>query len=126
MIIDDLTDPAGPSLALWRIGFLKDILKALKENGIASFQTAYLREEFAKRTRKNLKEVFPFFKIHKAFVGCFPLDEHTFSFGSKKIDFDKISFKEIKNKYKKLNLKTKYYSPEIHFASLVFPKIYQM
>jgi len=119
VIIDDLTDPIGPSLALWRIKFYKDILKALKEDGVTGFQTAYLREKFAKRTRKNLEKVFSFFKVHKAFVGCFPFDEHTFSFGSKKIDFNKFTFKEINKKFKKLNLKTKYYSPEIHFTSYV-------
>jgi spermidine synthase len=122
IIIGDLTDPTGPSLQLWKTGFYKDILRALKENGVAAFQTAYLKEKFAKRARKKIRKIFPFFKIHKAFVGCFPFDEHTFSFGSKKIDFDKVSFDGIKEKFKKLNLKTKYYSPEIHFASAILPK----
>jgi len=122
VIIDDLTDPTGPSMALWTTKFYRDISQALKENGVAAFQTAYLKERFAKRARKKLKKIFPYFKFHKAFVSCFPFDEHTFSFGSKKIDFDKFSFKEINKKYKKPNLKTKYYSPEIHFASAVFPK----
>lgn len=122
VIIDDLTDPTGPSRALWTTKFYRDASRALKENGVAAFQTAYLKEKFAKKARKKLKKVFPFFKIHKAFVGCFPFDEHTFSFGSKKLDFDKRSYNEIEKKYKKLKLKTKYYSPEIHFVSQVLPK----
>jgi len=122
IIIDDLTDPKGPSFVLWQTGFYKDILRALKENGVAAFQTAYLKEKFAKRARKRIRKVFPFFKVHKAFVGCFPFDEHTFSFGSKKINFDKVTLKEVKSKYKKLNLRAKYYSPEIHFSSQVLPK----
>ncbi len=124
VIIVDLTDPKGPSLELWKTGFYRDVFKALKENGVAAFQTAYLKERFAKRARKKLKKVFPLFKVHRAFVDCFPLDEHTFSFGSKKIDFDKVTLKEINKKFKKLNLKTKYYCPEIHFASQVLPKIF--
>jgi spermidine synthase len=123
VIIDDLTDPTGPSAALWTTKFYRDICRVLKEDGVAAFQTAYLKERFAKRARKRLKKVFPFFKIHKAFVASFPFDEHTFSIGSKKIDFDKITFKDIEKKFKKLNLKTKYYSPGIHFASAVFPNI---
>jgi len=122
IIINDLTDPCGSSKVLWKIGFYKDISRALKENGVAAFQTAYFREKFAKKARKKIKKAFTFFKIHKAHVGCFPFDEHTFSFGSKKIDFDKVTFEEIKKKYKKLNLQTKYYSPEIHFSSAVLPK----
>jgi len=122
VIINDLTDPTELSLVLWKPQFYKDILKALKERGVAVFQTAYLKERFAKKARKIIKKVFPFFKIHKAFVGCFPFDEHTFSFGSKKINFDKVSFKKINKKFKKLHLETKYYSPEIHFTSVVLPK----
>ena len=122
IIINDLTDPSGLSLALWRAGFYRDILKALKEDGVAAFQTAFFKEEFAKEARKMIKRVFPFFKVHKAFVGCFPFDEHTFSFASKKIDFDKTTFKQIQKRYKKLKTKTKYYSPQIHSASQVFPK----
>jgi len=122
IIICDSTDPYGPSMPLFQVRFYKDILKALKEKGIFAAQTAYLKERFAKKARKKIRKVFPFFKAHKAFVGCFPFDEHTFSFGSKKIDFDKVTYKKIEEKYKKLNLKTKYYSPEIHFSSAVLPK----
>jgi len=123
IIINDLTDPNGLSLVLWRTGFYKDTLKALKEGGVAAFQTAYLKEGFAKEARKTIKKVFPFFKAHKAFVGCFPFDEHTFSFASKKIDFNKITFKEIQKRHKKLKIKTKYYSPCIHSISQVLENI---
>jgi spermidine synthase len=119
VIIEDLTDPKTISMNLWKIGFFKDVFNALKEDGIAAFQSGYLREPFAKKARRNIKEVFPFLKIHRAFVPCFPFDEHTFSSGSKKINFNKISFDAIKKKHKKLNLKTRYYSPEIHFASAI-------
>ena len=122
IIIDDLTDPTGPSAALWGAGFYRDIYHALKDRGVVAFQTAYLKDKFAKKARQKIKETFPFFKIHKAFVGCFPFDEHTFSLGSKRIDFNKISLKKIKEKSKRLNLKTKYYSPEIHFSSAVLPE----
>lgn len=120
VIINDVTDPIGPSLALWTAKFYKDIFNALKKEGVASFQTAYITERFAKKARKKLRKIFPFFKVHKAFVGCFPFDEHTFSFGSKKVNFEKFTLKQIKDKFEKLNIKTKYYSPEIHFSSQVF------
>ncbi|KPJ71647.1 hypothetical protein AMJ50_01200 [Parcubacteria bacterium DG_74_3] len=120
VIINDLTDPTGPSLTLWTKLFYRDIFRALKEKGIASFQTAYIEEKFAKRARKRLKKIFPYFRVHKAFVGCFPFNEHTFSFGSKKTDFEKFTLQKIRKKYKKLKIKTKYYTPEIHFASAIF------
>lgn len=121
IIINDLTDPSGVSLFLWTEKFYKDILQSLKQDGIASFQTAYLNEKFAKKSRDKIKKIFPFFKIHRAYVKCFPFDEHTFSVGSKSIDFNKFSFKEIEEKYRRSKIKTKYYNPEIHFASAVLP-----
>ncbi len=35
-----------------------------------------------------------------------------------------IEIKTIRKKFQKVSLKTKYYSPEIHFSSRVLPKIY--
>lgn len=121
IIVDDLTDPTGPSVALWKKAFIKNIKSALKDDGIAAFQTGHLKERFAKKARKNIKKIFPYFKTHKAFVGCFPFDEHAFSFGSKKNNFNKTSPRTIKTRFKKLKIKTRYYSPEIHFASAVLP-----
>jgi len=122
IIIVDSTDYFGPAKKLSEVKFLKDASRALKLDGIFAAQTAYFQERFAKRARKNIKKIFPFFKVHKAFVGCFPFDEHTFSIGSKKINLDKLSYKTVSQKFKKLNLKTKYYTPEIHFTSAVLPK----
>jgi len=122
IIVLDATDYYGPAKKLSEVRFLKDASQALKTEGIFIAQTAYFQEKYAQKIRKNIKKVFPFFELHKAFVGCFPFDEHTFSVGSKKINLNKVSYKKIKEKYKKLNLKTKYYSPEIHFASAILPK----
>ncbi len=117
VIIEDLTDPSPLAKFCWNLRFYKEVLEALKKDGVASFQSGYLKEVFAKKARKDLKKIFPYFEVRKAFVGCFPMDEHTFFLGSKKIDFEKISFKEIERKFKKLKIKTKYYSPKIHFLA---------
>jgi len=122
IVIEDLTDPSGPSMELWKTGFFRDIFKALKRNGISVCQSGNFKEPYAKKARRDIKKIFPFFKVHRAFVGCFPLGEHTFSFGSKKVNFDKINFETISRRFKKTGLKTKYYSPEVHFASKVLPK----
>ena len=117
VIVNDLTDPKGPSLSLWEKEFYKIILNALKKEGIVSIQAGCLREEFSDRLREKIAKNFPFFVLHSAFVDCFPMNEHVFFVGSKGFNFDKISFKEIERKFKKLKLKTKYYSPKIHFCS---------
>jgi spermidine synthase len=119
IIIDDLTDPSGISFHLWEKRFYRKVLRAIRDEGIVSIQAGYLKEKFSEKLRKRMKEVFPNFVLHKAFVDCFPMDEHVFFLASKKINFEKISFKEIEEKFKKLNLKTRYYSPGIHFLSRI-------
>lgn len=126
VIIEDLTDWAGPSIKLWQAGFYRDLSLALKKEGIFAAQTGHFREKFAKETREKIRKIFRFFKILKSFVDYFPFDEYTFSFASKMIDFNKFTFKGIEKKYKKLNIKTKYYSPEIHFSSAVLPRYLKM
>jgi len=117
VIIDDLTDPKGPSLPLWGERFYQKIFRALKRGGIVSMQAGYLREKFSSRLRKKIEKHFKFFVLHSAFVDCFPMGEHVFFIGSKGFDFYKVSFKEILRKFKKLKLKTRYYTPKIHFCS---------
>ncbi len=117
VIFNDLSEPTGPSVLLWKNKFYKDIFNAVKDEGVAAFQSEYLEEKFGLKMRKELGWIFPFLKTHKAFVGCFPFGEYTFSFGSKKIDFNKMDFKKISQKFKKEKIKTKYYSPEAHFVS---------
>jgi spermidine synthase len=119
VIIEDLTDPKGPSLSLWEKKFYLKILKALKEKGIVSMQLGYFKERFSKRLREEVKKHFNFFSIHSAFVDCFPMDEHVFFLGSEDFDFEKISFKQIQRRFQRLKLKTKYYNPKVHFCSKV-------
>ncbi len=121
IIIEDLTDPKTISRECWNKKFYQLIFQALKKDGIASFQTGEFKEPFAKKVRKDLAKIFPFFKIHRAFVRCFPFDEHTFSLCSKTVNFEQIKTQDVEKKFKKLNLKTKYYSPKIHFASQILP-----
>jgi spermidine synthase len=119
VVIDDLTDPSGPSLSLWGKSFYRRIFNAMEKNGIVSIQAGYFKDKFSESLRKKMKEVFENFVLHKAFVDCFPMNEHVFFIGSKELDFDKISFEEIERKFKKLKIKTKYYSPKIHFCSKI-------
>ncbi len=127
VIIIDSTDPNGPSLPLFTKNFYQDVSDSLKKNGIMVAQTGsfYLQLSQIKKIFKILKKIFPFVKIYWAPIPAYQSSAYIFISGSKK-NLDKIDFKKIKEKYKKLNLKTKYYSPEIHFASLVLPKIYRM
>lgn len=124
VIIADATDPTPRDFAigLFKKPFFKDAFFALKSDGLVSNQSGCFSDYFFKESLKNIKKIFPFAEIHKAFIPCFPEMEHTFTVGAK-FDIGKVSQKEIQRRFEKLKEKEfKYYSPEIHFASKVLPK----
>jgi spermidine synthase len=124
VIIIDSTDPIGPSVSLFSKKFYQEVYRALNKNGIMITQSGTLFAQFSqvKKIFNNLKTVFPFVKIHLATIPAYGEGEFSFTVGSKKVNLERINPAVIKNIYKKINLKTKYYSPEIHFSSAILPK----
>ncbi len=124
VIIIDSTDPLGPSLPLFSERFYKNISNALTKKGVMITQSGTFLEQFPqiKRIFNNFKKVFPYVKVYRACVPCYGTGEYSFTMASK-INLNKINFEIINRRYKKLNLKTKYYSPEIHLASGILPQI---
>ena len=128
VIIIDATDPRPRDIAigLFTKKFFRDAKKAMRKEGIISIQSGWFSESFSKMTRRNIKKVFPYFKIHRAFIPCFPFREHTFTLGSQKVNFEKVSMQKIERGFNKSRLRTKYYTPEIHFASGVSLKSWKI
>ena len=128
IIVIDSTDPEGISFGLFSKNFYQDVFEALTEKGIMITQSGTFWGQFfqIKKIFKTLNKVFPIVKIHRACIPSYQEAEFGFTLGSKKIDLNHIDLKNLKERYQKLNLKTKYYSPEIHLASAILPKIYQI
>ena len=127
VVIIDSTDPGGPSMPIFSEKFYCEISRVLTEQGIMIMQSGTFWGQFfqIKKIFKDLKKVFPFVKIYRAGIPSFQEAEHSFTMVSK-INLEKPDFKKIKKRYKKLNLKAKYYSLDIHWASGIMPKIYQI
>ncbi|MDA1337459.1 MAG: polyamine aminopropyltransferase [bacterium] len=121
-IILDSNDPDGVMAGtLFEEKFLRSVKNALTKDGIFSAQTGYISDTFGITARAVMKKVFNFFQLHRAFVGSFPRDEHSFPIASLKIDFTKTTEKVLKKRYKERKISTAYYSPAMHFASGIFP-----
>lgn len=123
VIIIDSTDPSGSSLGLFSKNFYRSVFSALTKKGVMITQSGTFLEQFSeiKKVFNNLKINFPYVKIHQACVPCYGEGEYSFTMASK-INLEKIDFKKIRNRYKQLKSKTKYYSPEIHLASGLLPE----
>ena len=122
VIILDLSDPWGPAKKLISVPFYSDVKKALKKNGVVSVQSGSLscQPDLVALIFQRLKKVFRSVKVHRAPVILYGVGDYSFTLASNS-DL-KPNLAKIKKRFKKLNLKTNYYSPEIHQTSAVLPK----
>jgi spermidine synthase len=123
LVIVDSPDPIGVAKVLFSEKFYKNIFSILKDKGMMIRQTGstILQAQEIKQNYKIIKKVFPFVSVQLAAIPTYIGGFFSFIIASKKINPDNISYKQIRNKYKKLKLETKYYNPEIHFASKRLP-----
>ncbi|MBU2541624.1 MAG: polyamine aminopropyltransferase [Candidatus Omnitrophica bacterium] len=123
IVIVDSPDPVGPAKVLFGKKFYKDIFSILKNRGIMIRQagSSMLQQDELKQNYKLLKKIFPSVTIGLAAIPTYIGGFFSFLIGAKGINFQGLSFRKIESRYKKLNLKTKYYNPQIHFASSKLP-----
>lgn len=133
VIVIDSTDPVGPGKALFEGSFYADVAKSLTKDGVAIFQIGPLLDFnlIVKGTAGKLKKLFAYVNLERLSMpsyscGC----EYCFIVASKTVDPAKLSLATIRERAKKrlgskLNA-LKYYTPEVHQASLVMPKLWQI
>lgn len=120
--IIDSNGPVGPSLTLRSNNFYKEVFKALKKDGMMAAQIGSFLdfENLVKKTFLKLKEIFTYVQIYRLTMPSYHCGEYSFIGVSKKINLNKIDL------FHKSSIQTKYYSPEIHLASLTIPKIWKI
>jgi spermidine synthase len=123
LVIVDSPDPIGVAKVLFSEKFYKNIFSILKDRGMMIRQTGstVLQAQEIKQNYRIIKKVFPFLSVQLAAIPTYIGGFFSFIIASKKINPDNISYKQICSKYKRLNIETKYYNPEIHFASKRLP-----
>jgi len=133
IIAVDSTDPVGPGKVLFRSDFYKNVFEALAKNGIAIFQLGPFLDFnlIIKPTAKKLKNFFSYINTVRLAMpsyscGC----EYCFMLASKSVNPGKIGLAVLKQRLKKrLGSRAKalkYYTPQIHQASLAPPKMWQL
>lgn len=121
VVIVDSSDPLGPSKVLFAKTFYKNIDNILNANGLFIRQTGCLfvqNKEFSSQY-KILKTIFPLVNTQLVSIPTYTGGPFSFIIGAKTIDIEQLNKKRLLEKYKKI--KTNYYNPEIHFASLASP-----
>lgn len=122
LIIIDSPDPFGPSEVFFTKEFYGSCYKALKEDGIMVNQqgSPFYKEDAnaMKRSHKRLAATFPIARTYQAHIPSYAAGYWLFGFASKKYhpidDFNP-------EKWKKLGLKTKYYTTKLHIGCFYLP-----
>lgn len=123
IVIIDSPDPDGQAKVLFSLNFYKNIYNILKSNGMMIRQTgsSLLQPDEIRENYQLLKKIFPIVIPQVAAIPTYIGGFFTFLIGSKKINPANIPVKNIIRKYEGLNLETRYYNPDIHFACMKLP-----
>ncbi len=121
LIILDLPDPSENCKDLISIPFYKKVKKSLRKNGIISVQSGSFTSQpkLVSLINQRLKKVFKFVKVNRVCIPSYQAGEFSLTMASD-FNFSKTKMEDLKNKSK--GFKLKYWSPEVHFASVVLPK----
>ncbi len=128
VIVDCTNFSEKSSLPLFQTKFYKNCFSTLKKDGILlTLGSSFLDLGFIRKISGRIKKVFPYQFLVRFCMPSYHCGEYCFIAGSK-INPRKIDFREIGRKFKKLERRHKfrYYSPEIHKASLVLPKVWKI
>jgi spermidine synthase len=132
IIIVDCTNPAPEDISspLYSSKFYKEAFSALKRDGIMiTLGASFLDfDDFIKKYFQKLKNIFPQVAIFKFCIPSYHCGQYSFLTASKKINLEKVNFKEIEKRFNQMakNKKFNYYSPRIHQSSLTMPKIWKL
>lgn len=126
IIINDSTDPLGHTEGLFTKEFYGSCFKALKDDGIMVYQHGspfFDEDEDAFRSmHRKVYRSFPISRVYQAHIPTCPSGYWMFGFASKKYhptqDFDP-------KRWKKRNIKTWYYTPNLHFGAFMLPRYVQ-
>ncbi|MGE5308717.1 MAG: polyamine aminopropyltransferase [Deltaproteobacteria bacterium] len=133
LVVVDSTDPVGPGKVLFSAPFYRMVYDSLTKDGMAIFQLGPFLD-FNLIIKPTAKKLGQFFK----YINCVRLPmpsyscgcEYCFMLASKSVDpasLDPELIRErLAQRLKGKAASLKYYTPEVHTASMVLPKLWQL
>ncbi|MBT9169457.1 MAG: Polyamine aminopropyltransferase [Syntrophomonadaceae bacterium] len=124
IIILDTPDPIGPALSLFKTTFYLNCKKILAPAGIIIRQTgsSILQPEEMPSNFRQMEELFPEVKVFLTAVATYIGGYFSFVAASTEKGIFKKSLSQINKRFNKLKLKTEWYTPNMHKASMILPR----
>ena len=122
VIIVDSTDPVGPGAALFTKEFYTDCKKALTREGVLVTQNGvpFMQADELKSTISKFRELFKIGSCYRATIPTYAFGEMAMGWATDK-DYSGLSEQEIKRKFDRAGMKTRYYTPAVHKAAFALP-----
>ena len=118
VIIVDSTDPVSTSKSLISEEFYLNCGK-ISDYFVTQSQSPFIQQEYFKTIIKNAK--FKNKKVYLGYVPTYPLGLWSFLIASNKRDI-KLDLEVIRERFQNRQIKTVYYTPELHIAAFELPK----
>jgi len=118
VIIVDSTDPVSTSKSLISEEFYLNCGK-ISDYFVTQSQSPFIQQEYFKTIIKNAK--FKNKKVYLGYVPTYPLGLWSFLIASNKRDI-KLDLEVIRERFQDRQIKTVYYTPELHIAAFELPK----
>lgn len=124
IIITDSTDPIGPGEVLFTSQFYSDCKRCLTDGGIMVTQNGvvFLQTEEVQNTAKRMALTFGDVHFYSAAVPTYVGGIMTFAWSTDNAEARKVPVEVLRERYKASGIKTRYYNPEVHFASFALPQ----
>ena len=127
VIISDSTDPIGPGETLFTEGFYANCKRCLRKGGVLVTQNgvAFMQLEEVKTTARRLATLFKDWGFYGAAVPTYVGGIMTFAWATDNKALRATSQSVLKRRFKRAQIKTRYYNPEIHTAAFALPQYLQ-
>lgn len=124
VIISDSTDPIGPAEVLFTENFYQACHRCLTEKGVLVTQngTPFMQLDEVKSTANKMQGLFADWHFYRAAVPTYIGGDMTFAWGSKGKELRYTSLDQLKSRFTKANIKTRYYNPAVHYAAFALPQ----
>jgi spermidine synthase len=123
VIIVDSTDPIGPGEVLFTQEFYADCARCLTERGILVTQSGvtFMQDEEAAQTYQRMEPLFADAALYLTQVPTYAAGFMTFGWGCHSFEPRQTTVAEVISRISRLDLRTRYYTPETHVASFALP-----
>jgi len=124
VIILDTPDPVGPAIPLFQTNFYLNCKKIISPQGITIRQTgsSQLQPEEMPSNFRQMEELFPEVRVFLTAMTTYVGGYFTFVAASSQKGIFKKSLATVRKRFKKLKLKTEWYTPQMHKSSMILPR----